>query len=61
MVPTPEEFTDNSTISSGPYITAKNTSARKPLHQLTEVLDVKQKTSVSRVRATKSNHKAIIC
>ena len=46
MVSTTDIFTDNSSMSSGPPMIVKNCSARKPLHLFTEVLDVKNKTSV---------------
>ena len=46
-------------MSPGPYVTVKNTSSRKSLHQFTEV-DVKQKTAVFKLVADKSKHKDII-
>ena len=60
MVSTPEGFTDNITISPGPYVTGKNPSARKSLYQFTEFLDAKQKTVVRRLDASKSNIKSLI-
>ena len=46
MVSTPEKFTNNSTMSPRPSVTVRNPSARKSLRIFTEVLDVKNKTSV---------------
>ena len=60
MVSTPERFTDNSKISSGPSMTVTNTSARKSLCLFTEVLGVKNKTALLQVGADKSKRKAII-
>ena len=44
MVSTTEIFTDNSPISSTQYGTLKKSSARKPLRQFLELLDVKHGT-----------------
>ena len=41
-----------------PYL--KNPSARKSMHQLSKVLDVKKKSAVRRLSSSKSKHKAII-
>ena len=38
---TPEGFTDNSTMLTGPSMTVKNTIVRKSLRQFSEVLDAK--------------------
>ena len=59
MVSTPEGLTHNSTFSTGLSVPENNPSARKPLHQFYEVLDVKQKTDVFRLGDAKSNNKAI--
>ena len=59
IVSTPERFTDNIPISPGPPMIVKKCSARKSLHLFTEVLDVKNKTSVRQVVACKSKRKAI--
>ena len=60
MVSTPNKFTENNPIPPCPYMTVKNTSARKWLCLFTEVLDVKKKTAVRRVGADKSKRKEII-
>ena len=59
MVFTPDILTDNSTMSPGPSVTFKNTSARKSLHLFTEVLVFKKKTAVLRVDAAESKRKTI--
>ena len=59
MVSNPEGFTDNSSMSSGPYTTVKKPSARKALRQFLEVLDVKHRTSARRLGYAKSKRKAI--
>ena len=59
MVSTPKIFTDNSAMSPGPPIIVKKCSARKSICLFTEVLDVKNKTAVRRVGASKSKRKAI--
>ena len=59
MVYTPDIFTNNSTMSPGPYVTTRKPSARKPLRLFTEVLDIKKKTSFRQVCAAKPNHKSI--
>ena len=59
MVSTPERFTYNSPISPGPSVTDKNTSASKSLHQFTELLYVKQKTSIRLLGSSKSDRKAV--
>ena len=43
IVSTTELFTNNSKIWPVPYVTVKNSSARKSLRQLNELLDVKIK------------------
>ena len=53
MVSTTAGFTDNSPISPGPSVKFKKPSARKSLHQFSEVLDVKNKTCVCRLGAAK--------
>ena len=60
MLSTPEGFTDNSPMLTGPSVTVKNSSARKSLRQLTELLYVKNKTAVRQLCADKSNRKALI-
>ena len=59
MVSTPERFTYNSPMSSGPPNIVKNCSARKQLRLFTEVLYVKNKTAVRRLCAAKSECKEI--
>ena len=64
LVSTPEGCTDNILMTPKPYMYTKNTSARKPLRQFTETLDVKHKTYVLRFGASKAKRKAtkkIIC
>ena len=46
MLSTTEGFTDNNPMSPGHYVTVINPSARKSLCLVTEVLDVKKKTTV---------------
>ena len=53
MVSTPEIFTDNSPISTGPTMIVKHFSSRKSLYLFTEVLDVKKKIAVRWVGAAK--------
>ena len=60
MLSTPEGFTDNSPMLTGPSVTVKNSSARKSLRQFTELLYVKNKTAVRQLCADKSNRKALI-
>ena len=57
---TREIFTEISTMSPGPFLTIRNISERKSLHQFTEVLDDKKKNAFQRVGFTKSGCKAII-
>ena len=59
MVSNTERFTDNIPISPEPPMIVKKCSARKSLRLFTEVLDVKDKTSVRQVGAIKPNCKAI--
>ena len=59
IVYTPKVFTDNIPMSPDPYTTIENPSANKSLHQFSEVLNVKQKTDVRRLGASKSNRKVI--
>ena len=49
MVSTTEWCTDNSPMTSNPYVSTKNPSERKPQRQFSETLDVKHKTSVCRL------------
>ena len=42
MVSIPEEITNNSPLSPGPYLTVKNTSVSKSLCRFSENLDVKK-------------------
>ena len=60
MISTLEGFTYNSSIPPGPYVTAKNPSAIKSLHQLSEVLDVKQNTDALMLVSDKPHSKVII-
>ena len=53
MVSTPEVFTENSPMTLSQYLTVKNPSVRKSLHQFSEALDVKSKNSVRRLCAAK--------
>ena len=55
---TPKRFIDNSPMSPVISVAVINPSARKLLYLFTEVLDAKRKTSVHRVGAAKSKHKA---
>ena len=57
IISTTERFTDNSTISSGPYVTTKKPIARKTFSLFTEVFDIKKKADVRRVGAAKSKRK----
>ena len=60
MVSTSGRFTDNIPMSPGPPMIFKKISARKSLRLFTEVLDIKNKTSVRRLGAAKSKRKEII-
>ena len=55
----PEEFTDKSPVSLDQSEPVKNTSASKSLYLFSSVLDIKQKTYVCRLGATKSKPKSI--
>ena len=59
MVSKTKECTDNSPLTPNPYVSTKNYSARKLIHQFSKILDVKHKTAVRRIGASKANHKAI--
>ena len=59
MVSTPVGVTNNSTRSPMTPTTVKKPSARKSLCIFTNILDVKKKTNICRVRSAKSNCKAI--
>ena len=59
MVSTPEEFTNIIPITPKPSGYTKKSSARKPLHQFTETLDVTHKTGFCRFCASKANNKEI--
>ena len=59
MVSTPEVCTNNSPIKLKPYVSTKNPSAIKSLHQFSETSDVKHKTSVCGLGADKENCKSI--
>ena len=59
MVSIPDGFTVNSPMSHGLYATVKKSSARKPLHQFTELLCVKQKAAIRSLVAAKLKRKAI--
>ena len=58
LVSTPEGFTNNSLMTPNPYMSTKNPSARKPLHQFSEILDVKHKTDVQMFVGSNENRKA---
>ena len=49
MVSTPEEFNENSPMSSGQSVPAKQYFVRKSLRQFTETFDIKPKTSLLRM------------
>ena len=59
MVSTPDVFTDDIPMSPGTHMILRKPSTRKSLFLFTEVLDIKNKTTVRRVGADKSKHKAI--
>ena len=59
MVSTPEVFTNNSPRSPITSTPVKKPNARKSLRLFTNILDVKNKTSIRRVRTAKSNSKAL--
>ena len=60
MITTSEGLADNSQIPLRKSVPVNNTSAKKLLRKFSELLDFKQKTSVRRLCASKSNHKDII-
>ena len=53
MVSTPELFTDNSPIYSEPYVTVKIFNVKKSICLFSETLDVKPKTAILSLCATK--------
>ena len=59
MVSTPEGFTKNSSIYPTTPTIFKKPSAGKSLCLFTNILDVKRKTAIRRVRSDKSKRKAI--
>ena len=59
MGSTPEGFTDNNPISPITQTACKEPSARKLLCLFTNILDVKNKTAICRVRSAELNLKAI--
>ena len=59
MVSTSEGLTDNIPLSPGPYVTVRNPSASKSLHQPSEVFYFKYKTAVYRSGGAKSRRKSI--
>ena len=59
MVYNPEGFTNNSPRSPMTPKPAKKPSARKSMCIFTNILDVKKKTSIRRIGASKSKHKPI--
>ena len=59
MVSKPEGFTNSSPMAPSQYVSTKNSSARKPLRQLTETFYFKHMTAVCRFGAAKENRKAI--
>ena len=52
-------FINNSLMSLGPYMTARNPITRKSVRLFIEVLDAKKKNAVCGVGATKSKLKTI--
>ena len=59
MVSTPDIFSENIPISSGLYVSIKQTKARKSLGNFATTLDVKPKTAVHRLCADKSKRNTI--
>ena len=59
MVSHPEGFADNSTIPPMTPTPVNKPSAWKSLCLFTNILDVKNKTAIHQVGASKSNHKSI--
>ena len=59
MVSTPEEFTENSPMSSSQSVTMKKTSTIKSLRQFFYILEFKPNTDVRRFCAPKSKCKSI--
>ena len=53
LVSKPEGCTGNSTMTPNPYVSNKKHSARKPIRQFTDILDVKLKTAVCGFGAAK--------
>ena len=60
MVSTREGFTDNSTILHIQYKSTKKPGEIKSLRQFLEALDVKHKTSICRLGASKAKRREII-
>ena len=60
MISTPEGFSENIIMSSGPSVSIKQPKYIKSLCQFATTLDFKPKTAVHRLCADKSKHKAII-
>ena len=54
MVSTPKIFTDKIPVSPETSVTVRNPSARTSLRLFTEVLDVKNKTTVQQIGTDKS-------
>ena len=59
MFSTPEEITDDIPILTMNQTTIKKPSARKSLRLFTSIFDVKKRTAIRRLGATKSNLRAI--
>ena len=59
MVYTPDGLTGNSLMSSGLYVPVKQYNTKKSLRPFSEKLNVKPKTAVCKLCATKSKRKAI--
>ena len=59
MLSTPEGCTNNSLITTNPYVYSKSRSTRKLLRQFTDTLDVKHNTSVQRFGTANSKRKAV--
>ena len=60
MISNTDGITNNSPIPLSMSLPMNSPSERKLIHQFSEVLDVKPKTSTHRLGASKSNQKAII-
>ena len=59
MVSIPERCTNNSPMIPNPYVSTKETIARKSLRLFSDQLYVKHNISVRRLSASKAKHKVI--